>query len=109
MSAVTDLLDQLGAGEVTLDEVVGDFRGRSWPQTPRDEPADATEVFARDQADPEEPPEGSFSEVAAYYARGLVDDQQYAVLATAAAEAMKAAPATPGTAATAVNGGITTP
>lgn len=109
MSAVTDLLDQLEAGEVELGEVVADFRSRTWPQTPRQEPKDATEVFARDLEDPEEPPEGSFGEVATYYSMGKIDDQQYAALATAAAEAMKAAPATPGTTAAAVNGGITTP
>lgn len=107
MSAVTDLLDQLAAGEVQLDEVTADFRSRVWPQTPRDEPRDADEVFTRDLQDPEEPPEGSFKDVAAYYAMGKIDDQQYAVLAAAAAEAMKEAPSTPGTAAAAVNEGTT--
>lgn len=108
MSAVTDLLDQLAAGEVELDAVAEDFRTRAWPQLTRDEPGDATEVFTRDIQDPEERPEGSFIEVAAYYSRHLIDDVQYAALAEAAAEAMKAAP-TPGTTAAAVNEGITTP
>lgn len=108
MSAVTDLLDQLAAGEVELPAVVEDFRGRAWPQNTREEPRDATDVFTREQQDPEEPPEGAFFEVAAYYSQGKIDDAQYAALADAAAEAMQAAP-TPGTDAAAVNEGITTP
>lgn len=108
MSDVTDLLDQLHAGEVELAAVADDFRARAWPQTTREEPRDATEVFEREQQDPEERPDGSFIEVASYYSRQLIDDQQYAVLAEAAAEAMQAAP-TPGTTSAAVNEGITTP
>ena len=108
MSAVTDLLDQLVGGEATLEEVAEDFRGRSWPQTPREEPRDVTEAYARELQDPEEPPEGGFAEVAAYYAMHKIDDEQYAALAAAAAEGMKAAP-DPGTASAAVNEGITTP
>lgn len=104
MSDVTDTLDQLIAGEVTLDEVADQFRARSWPRRERVETSDATGLFRLDAQDPEEDPEGAFSEVAGYYAMHRIDDQQYAALAEAAAEAMKDAP-TPGTPAGAVNEG----
>lgn len=106
MSDVTDTLDQLVAGQITLDEVAEGFRTRAWPRRVRVETRDATDLFRLDSADPEDDPEGAFSEVAGYYARHLIDDQQYTVLAEAAAEAMKDAPA-PGTPAGSVNEGTT--
>jgi len=85
MSDVTDQLDQLAAGQIDLDAVVSDFGSRQWPQ-PDPEPNDP---FEAEDSDPEPDPEGSFAEVAGYYARGKLTDDQYAALAQAAAGAMK--------------------
>lgn len=35
MATVTALLDQLAAGELTVDEVAADFRTRTWPAVDR--------------------------------------------------------------------------
>lgn len=106
MSDVTDILDQLVDGQVDLPAVADQFRTRSWPRRERVATADATDLYRLDQQDPEEDPDGAFSEVAGYYAMHRIDDEQYRVLAEAAAEAMKDAPA-PGTPAGAVNEGTT--
>lgn len=102
MSDVTDALDQLVDGLTDLDSVADAFGSRSWPQRTRVETHDATDVYALDGADPVDNPEGSFSEVAAYLARHLIDNEQYRVLAEAAARAMQNAP-NPGSPAGAVN------
>lgn len=86
MSDVTDQLDQLAAGQVDLDAVVSDFGSRQWPQP---DPQPTSDPFQAEDMDPEPDPEGSFSEVAGYYARGKINDEQYAALAEAAAGAMK--------------------
>jgi len=85
MSDVTQLLDQIGAGQTTVDAVAADFAKRKWPVPPQP----TGDAFEQDAQDPEPDPEGSFSEVAGYYAMGKLDDQQYAALAQAAAGAMK--------------------
>lgn len=108
MSDVTDILDQLAAGEVDLEAVAQQFRTRAWPRRERVETSDATDLYRLDSQDPEVDPEGAFSEVAGYYVMHRIDDEQYRVLAEAAAAAMKDAPA-PGTPAGSVNEGTTTP
>lgn len=105
MSDVTDQLDALINGETDLDTVAQAFRVRAWPRRTRTETSDATDLFRLDSQDPEEDPAGAFSEVGGYHAMGRIDDEQYGVLAVAAAEAMKDAPA-PGTPAGAVNEGM---
>jgi hypothetical protein len=86
MSAVTDLLDRLIAGDVTLQRVAADFATRSWP------PARSDAQRRRDaevEADPQVViPDNTFAEVEAYYVRHLINDEQYAALAKAAASAM---------------------
>lgn len=79
MSDVTKMLDQLGSGAIELDAVASAFASRKWPQRAR-----ATDELQ----DPEPDPEGSFAEVAGYYAMGRINDEQYAALAQAAAGAM---------------------
>jgi hypothetical protein len=106
MSDVTDALDRMIAGETTVEEVAEEFRARAWPRRERAETRDATDLYRLDASDPEEDPDGAFSEVAGYHAMHRIDDAQYAVLAEAAAEAMKDAPA-PGTPAGSVNEGTT--
>lgn len=100
MSDVTDELDQLAAGDIDLDQVVADFRTRQWPSAP--EPAD-DDPFTLDAQDPEVEPPGAFIEVSTYYSMGKINDEQYAALAQAAAEAMKNNPSTPGTPAAGLN------
>lgn len=104
MSDVTALLDQLTAGDIDLEEVADAFRTRTWPRRTRIPATDATDLYALDMSDPEAEPEGSFTDVAAYYAAHRLTDQQYETLAEAAASAMKNAPS-PGTPAGAVNEG----
>jgi hypothetical protein len=77
MSDVTDQLDQLAAGQVQLDAVA-----RTSPAVSGRRGAPATgDPFEVEDQDPEPDPEGSFSEVAGYYAMGKLDDDQYAALA----------------------------
>lgn len=89
MSAVTDMLDRLVAGSKTVEEVAEDFRQYAWPVT-RDPAATGEEAFTRSLEDPETPVEGSFFDVSHYHASGQITDDQYDVLAEAAAEAMRA-------------------
>jgi len=107
MSDVTELLDELAAGTTDLPAVAEAFRARTWPRRDRVVVHDATDLFRLDLQDPEPDPEGAFSEVAGYHAMHRIDDEQYRVLAEAAAEAMSDAP-TPGTPAGAVNEGTPT-
>jgi hypothetical protein len=88
MSDVTDLLDRLVAGTVSLDEVAEVFRSRNWPDTPVPRSRTLADVETRALDDPEEPPEGAFIEVASYHQRHLIDLETYSVLAHAAAEAI---------------------
>lgn len=102
MSDVTDLLDQMIDGTADLDAVADTFRTRTWPRRTRVETHDATDLYELDAQDPVGDPEGAFSEVAGYLAMHRIDNEQYRVLAEAAAAAMQNAPE-PGTPAGAVN------
>lgn len=85
MSEVTDLLQQLAAGEITVDAVAADFEARTWPTGPSDAQRNAD---AMSFADPEPIAAGSFDEVATAYVIGEITAAQYATLAQAAAKAM---------------------
>jgi hypothetical protein len=86
VSAVTDLLDRLIAGDVPLQRVAADFATRSWPSGPSDAKLNAD---AMSFADPEPfAAANTFAEVEAYYAQHKITDEQYAALAKAAASAM---------------------
>ena len=88
MSAVTDLLDQLVAGSKSVDDVAEEFRTYAWPLG-RPPAASGEEAFTRSLEDPEAPVEGSFFDVSNYHVSGKITDDQYDVLAQAAAEGMK--------------------
>ena len=88
-NAVTDLIDALQTGTMSLEEVAQHFRERSWPGRPTPRPTSYVELAAASISDPEPDPPGSFSEVTAAYDRGKLDRTQYRVLAEAAAEAMR--------------------
>lgn len=87
MSEITDLLAQLRAGSMSLEEVADRFRHRQWPGRETTLPRTAREAFAAEERDPEPPAEGSFHEVYAAYMRHELTEDQYTALAYAAAEA----------------------
>lgn len=87
MSEITDLLAQLHAGSMSLEEVAARFRRRRWPSRDAASSRDAEEVFAAEERDPEPLLEGSFEEVHAAYVRNELTKDQYTVLAEAAAAA----------------------
>lgn len=86
---VTALLAALRSGSMSLDEVAGLFRERSWPTTRRPVPRTYAEMAERQDPDADVP--GSFDDVTAAYDRGEITREQYRVLAHAAADAINAA------------------
>ena len=88
MSVITDLMDKMIAGTMTVDQVAEQFRTYAWPPG-RPAPATADEAWARTLEDPETPPEGSFFDVSVYFNQRKITGEQYDVLARAAAEGMK--------------------
>lgn len=85
MSDVTDTINDLRAGRITLDQAAGRFRDHQWPTRPR-QPGGPLEADAAGDAEPE--PDGGFAEVEHAYHAGLINGAQYQQLAEAAAEAM---------------------
>jgi hypothetical protein len=86
---VTELIDALHDGSMTLEEVARRFRERSWPGRPTPRPTSYTELATAAISDPEPDLPGSFSEVTTAYDRGKLNRTEYRVLAEAAAEAMR--------------------
>jgi hypothetical protein len=89
-SEVTELIDALRNGTMSLDEVAQRFRYRSWPRTRRPKPQDYLERAAAAEADPDPLVPGSFDEVAAAYHRGDLSLDDYRTLAEAAADSIRA-------------------
>jgi len=89
-SEVTDLIDALRDGSMTLEQVAQRFRQRSWPRRTTPLPVTYLELAATGQQDPEPDIPGSVDEVTAAYDRGELDRLQYRTLAEAAAESMRA-------------------
>jgi hypothetical protein len=86
---VTELIDALHDGSMSLEEVAQRFRERSWPGRPTPRPTSYTELATAAITDPEPDLPGSFSEVTSAYDRGKLNRVEYRVLAEAAAEAMR--------------------
>lgn len=84
MATVAELLTQLENGEITVDEMAGEFAFVEWPDEP-ERPETLDEV----EADPDPRPvtPGGFELVSQAYADGRVDDAAYATLAQAYADA----------------------
>ena len=76
-SSVADLLSQLEAGTMSVDDVAANFSQRTWPANARD--TDPT-------ADPVPDPPDSFAEVHGAYMAGRIDEPTYKQLADAAAK-----------------------
>jgi len=89
---VSDLINALRDGSMSLDDVVQQFRERTWPTTKRPPPQDYLEMAARSEEDPEPDVPGSFDEVVAAYYRGELTRAQYQALAAAAADSIRAKP-----------------
>ena len=86
---VTELIDALKRGSISVSEVAQRFRERSWPSTRGPKPETYLERAAAAAADPDPLVPGSFDEVAAAYHRGDISIDDYRTLAEAAAESMR--------------------
>lgn len=87
---VTDLLDALYDGAMTVDEVARRFRERTWPRRQAATPNSFLEMAAAELQDPELYVSGSYDDVAAAYHRGRLSDADYAVLIEAIADSKAA-------------------
>jgi hypothetical protein len=86
---VTELIDALKRGSISLSEIAQRFRERSWPSTRGPKPETYLERATAAAADPDPLVPGSFDEVAAAYHRGDISIDDYRTLAEAAAESMR--------------------
>lgn len=89
-SEVTELMDALKQGSISISEVARRFRERTWPTTRGPKPETYLERAVAAEADPDPLVPGSFDEVAAAYHRGDISIDDYRTLAEAAAESMQA-------------------
>jgi hypothetical protein len=87
---VTDLLNALRDGTMSLDQVAQRFRKRSWPRRAKPLPGTYLELAAAAQEDPDPYVPDSFDDVDAAYFQGKITDDQYELLAEAMAESMRA-------------------
>ena len=87
---VIDLLVALRDGTMSIDDVAGRFRERSWPRRRRPPTTSYLELAIRAQEDPEPYLPGSFDDVAAAFHRGDLSSAQYGVLARAMADSVRA-------------------
>ena len=85
---VADLLAALRSGLLSVDEVAGRFRRRSWPVARRPVPRTYAEMAEQQDVDADVP--GSFDDVVAAYDRGELSREQYRALAHAVADAINA-------------------
>lgn len=87
---VTDLLDALYEGTITVDEVARRFRERTWPRRQTLEPTSYIEIATAELQDPEPYIPGSYDDVATAYHRGRLSDSDYAILIQAIADSKRA-------------------
>lgn len=89
INEVTELLDALHDGRLTLEEVAHRFRERTWPRR-RTGQASYAEFMAAQLDDPAPCIPGSYDDLAFAHHRGGVTDAQYEVLSRAIADAKRA-------------------
>ncbi len=89
-SEVSEMINALRDGIMTLDQVAQQFRERKWPRRGRKPPTSYLEMAARTQEDPEAYDPESFDDVTAAYHRGELSDREYDTLAEAMAESKRA-------------------
>jgi hypothetical protein len=87
---VTDLLDALHDGSMTIDEVAQRFRQRSWPRRQQPLPSSYAEMARLDAQDPGHYVPGSYDDVAAAYHRGQLTDTEYTILVNAITDSKSA-------------------
>ena len=87
---VTDLLEALHNGTMTLEEVAKRFRQHTWPRRRRARPATYLEMAAAELQDPDPYIPGSFDDVIAAYDQEKITRDQLRVLSEAVAEAQRA-------------------
>jgi hypothetical protein len=87
---VTDLLNALRDGTMSVDAVAGRFRERSWPRRKYPPRKSDLDLALEAQQDPEPYVAGSYDDVAAAYHRGDLTIEQYDVLAHAIADSKEA-------------------
>ena len=92
---VSELLEALSDGTLTLDEVAQRFRSRTWPRRSTQDPASYLEMAAAELRDPDPYIPGSFDDVAAAYHQKKISREQFRVLSEAAADAERAEEADP--------------
>jgi hypothetical protein len=90
LSEVSELIAALRSGTMSLEEVAGRFRQRTWARTRHSAPQSYSELAAIAQSDPESDVPGSIDEVTAAYDRGELTRDQYRVLAHAMADSINA-------------------
>lgn len=87
---VTELLDALHEGTITVDEVARRFRARTWPRRRRP-PADSyLDTLAAELQDPGTYIPGSYDDVIAAYDQRKIDREQLRILSEAIADAQRA-------------------
>ncbi len=87
---VTELINALRDGTLTLDQVAERFRQRQWPRRTTPLPTSYLEHAAVAEEDPEPYVPNSFDDVVAAYDLGRVTDEEYAVLSEAVAKSKRA-------------------
>jgi hypothetical protein len=87
---VTELLTALRDGTMSIDEVAGRFRERSWPRGDDSGSTSYIELASEAQQDPEPYIPGSYDDVAAAFHRGDLSLDQFDLLSDAIVESMRA-------------------
>jgi hypothetical protein len=87
---VTDLIEALQDGTMSLDQVAERFRQRSWPRRAASPPDSYLERAGAAQEDPDNYLPGSFDDIVAAHQEGRITDEEYTVLSEAVAESKRA-------------------
>jgi hypothetical protein len=87
---VTDLLNALQDGSLTIEEVADSFRARKWPRRQPRQYDSYLERAAAEMVDPDPYLPGSFDDVIAAYDQQKISRDQLRVLSEAVADAQRA-------------------
>lgn len=87
---VTELLDALNKGTMTLEQVAQAFRMRKWPRRSRPSPDNYMDILAAELEDPDTYIAGSFDDVIAAYDQQKLTREQLRILSAAVADAQRA-------------------
>jgi hypothetical protein len=87
---VVDLIAGLRNGTITIEQLAQEFRERTWPRSAPEPASTYLELAQREQDDPSPYVQGSFDDVSAALHRGDLSQDEYKILAEAAAASMRA-------------------